>query len=46
VSVLGLARARDLAQELRRDARAAAEELGARAGRLADLADFIVLREF
>jgi farnesyl diphosphate synthase len=46
VSVLGLARARDLAQELRRDARAAAEEFGARAGRLADLADFIVLREF
>ena len=46
VSVLGLARARELAQELRRDARAALEGLGARARRLLDLADFIVLREF
>ncbi len=46
VSVLGLARSRELAQELRRDARAAIEVFGARAGRLADLADFIVLREF
>jgi farnesyl diphosphate synthase len=46
VSVLGLARARELAQELRGDAHAALEGLGARAGRLRDLADFIVLREF
>ncbi len=46
VSVLGLARARELAQELGRDARAAIEGLGARGGRLADLADFIVRREF
>jgi farnesyl diphosphate synthase len=46
VSVLGLARARELAQELRRDARAALEGLGPRAERLADLADFIVRREF
>ncbi|HLB14133.1 MAG TPA: farnesyl diphosphate synthase [Burkholderiales bacterium] len=46
VSVLGLARARALAQELRRDARAALEGFGPRAERLLDLADFIVLREF
>jgi len=46
VSVLGLARARELAQELRRDARAALEGFGPRAERLLDLADFIVLREF
>ena len=46
VSVLGLARARELAQELRRDACAALEGFGARAERLLDLADFIVLREF
>ncbi len=46
VSVLGLAHARELAQELRRDAHAALAALGVGAGRLADLADFIVLREF
>ncbi len=46
VSVLGLARARELAEELRRDAHAALEGFGARAERLLDLADFIVLREF
>jgi farnesyl diphosphate synthase len=46
VSVLGLPRARELALELRGDARAALAGLGERAGRLADLADFIVLREF
>jgi farnesyl diphosphate synthase len=46
VSVLGPARARELAQELRRDARAAVEALGARGERLLDLADFVVLREF
>jgi len=46
VSVLGLARARELAEELRRDARTALEGFGPRAERLLDLADFIVLREF
>lgn len=46
VSVIGLARSRELARELRRDAHAAVEGFGARAARLRDLADFIVLREF
>jgi farnesyl diphosphate synthase len=46
VSLLGAARAKALAQELRRDARAALEGFGARAARLRDLADFIVTREF
>jgi farnesyl diphosphate synthase len=46
VSVLGFARARELAQELRRDARTVLEGFGLRAERLLDLADFIVLREF
>jgi farnesyl diphosphate synthase len=46
VSVLGAARARELAQELRRDAHAALAPFDARAARLRDLADFIVLREF
>jgi len=46
VSLLGAARARALAQELRRDAHAALEGFGAHAGRLRDLADFIVTREF
>ena len=46
VSILGLARARELAQALRRDAHGALEGLGPQAGRLRDLADFIVLREF
>ena len=46
VSLLGVARAKALAQELRRDAHAALEGFGARAARLADLADFIVTREF
>jgi farnesyl diphosphate synthase len=46
VSTLGLARARERAQELRRDAHAALESFGAEAARLRDLADFIVLREF
>jgi len=45
VSVLGPARARELARELRRDAHAALESL-AGAEHLRDLADFIVLREF
>jgi farnesyl diphosphate synthase len=46
VSILGVARARELAQELRRNAHAALEGFGLRAARLRDLADFIVLREF
>jgi farnesyl diphosphate synthase len=46
ISLLGIARAKALAQELRRDAHAALERFGARAGRLRDLADFIVTREF
>jgi farnesyl diphosphate synthase len=46
VSLLGVTRAKALAQELRRDAHAALEGFGARAARLRDLADFIVTREF
>ena len=46
VSLLGVARARDLAQELRRDAHKALADFGARAARLGDLADFIVTRQF
>jgi farnesyl diphosphate synthase len=46
VSTLGLARARELAGELRSEALAALEPLGGRAGRLGQLADFIVLRKF
>ena len=46
VSVLGLARARELAQELRHNAREAIAPLGAGARRLRELADFIVLRKF
>jgi len=46
VSLLGVTRAKTLAQELRRDAHAALEGFGPRAGRLRDLADFIVTREF
>jgi farnesyl diphosphate synthase len=46
VSLLGIVRAKALAQELRRDAHAALERFGTRAGRLRDLADFIVTREF
>jgi farnesyl diphosphate synthase len=46
VSLLGAARARELAQALRRDAHAALADFGARAERLGDLADFIVTREF
>jgi farnesyl diphosphate synthase len=44
VSVLGLAAARDLASQLRDDAHRALQPLGARADRLAGLADLIVLR--
>lgn len=46
VSVMGLARARELAQELRHNAHQAVEPLGAGARRLRELADFIVLRKF
>lgn len=46
VSILGLTRARGLAEELRAEARAALSAFGASAARLRDMADFIVLREF
>lgn len=46
VSLLGLARARDLAAELRVDAHAAMAGFGDEAARLRQLADYIVLREF
>jgi farnesyl diphosphate synthase len=46
VSLMGLPRARELAQELRAEAHAALESLGGRARRLGELADFIVLRKF
>jgi farnesyl diphosphate synthase len=46
VSLLGVARARELAQELRADAHAALAELGAPAARLRQLADFVVERTF
>ena len=46
VSILGLARARALAEELRIEAHAALASFGARAARLRELADFIVLRKF
>jgi farnesyl diphosphate synthase len=46
VSLLGVHRTRELAQELRREAHGALEGLGARAARLSSLADFVVLRKF
>ncbi len=46
VSVMGLPRARELAQELRQNALEALAPLGAGARRLRELADFIVLRKF
>ena len=46
VSAMGLPRAKDLAEELRGDALGALGPFGARAQRLAQLADFIVLRKF
>ena len=46
VSVLGLPRARELAQDLRGEALAALEAFGPRAARLRELGDFIVLRKF
>jgi len=46
VSILGLARARALADELRREAQAAVVPFGEKAARLRELADYIVLRKF
>ena len=46
VSILGLNRARQLAGELRTAAHAALDSFGARARRLRELADYIVLRKF
>ena len=46
VSLLGVARARERAQELRRDAHQALADIGARGARLGDLADFVVARQF
>ena len=46
VSALGLARAREMAESLRGEAHAALSGLGARARRLGEVADFIVLRKF
>lgn len=46
VSALGLAGARNMAEELRQDAYAALEGFGPAAQRLRQLADFIVQREF
>ncbi|MBK5104994.1 MAG: polyprenyl synthetase family protein [Burkholderiales bacterium] len=46
VSILGLTRARALAEELRAEAHAALSSFGASAARLCELADFIVLRKF
>jgi farnesyl diphosphate synthase len=46
VSVIGLAAARRMADELRQEAQAAIADFGARARRLSELADFIVLRKF
>jgi farnesyl diphosphate synthase len=46
VSAMGLAPARERAQELRREAQEALRGFGERARRLQQLADFIVLRKF
>jgi farnesyl diphosphate synthase len=46
VSILGLARARALAEELRVEAHAALSSFGSAALRLRELADFVVLRKF
>ena len=46
VSTLGLAQAKAWAESLRMQAREALAEFGAEAGRLRELADFIVLRKF
>ena len=46
VSAMGMARAREFANELRQQALAAVAVFGPRAQRLRELADFIVLRKF
>jgi farnesyl diphosphate synthase len=46
VSALGIVRARALAEEMRADAQSAIAGFGKRAIRLAQLADFVVLRKF
>jgi len=46
VSAMGLARARQMAEALRGEAHAALSDLGPPARRLAEVADFIVLRKF
>jgi len=46
VSAMGAARAREFAEELRSGAHMALAGMGARADRLRQLADFIVLRKF
>ena len=46
VSAMGLARAKEFAEDLRLQAQAAILPFGARAARLSQLADFIVLRKF
>ena len=46
VSAMGVARARALAEDLRSEAHAALSGMGAPATRLAEVADFIVLRKF
>jgi farnesyl diphosphate synthase len=46
VSAMGASRAKAFAEELRGDAHASLRTFGARAARLAQLADFIVLRKF
>jgi len=46
VSLLGLTRAKALAEELREDAHESLATLGGTAQRLRDLADFVVLRKF
>jgi farnesyl diphosphate synthase len=46
VSAMGVARARQLAEELRGEAHAALAGLGEQARRLGEVADFIVLRQF
>jgi farnesyl diphosphate synthase len=46
VSILGSSRARELAEELRRDAYRSLDAFGATAGRLRQVTDFIIQREF
>jgi farnesyl diphosphate synthase len=46
VSAMGLPQARQFAEELREQAHAALQGIGAPARRLAEVADFIVLRKF